>query len=60
MPLLQAQLVDGTNSSIAKSWATALQPVGAAPSPVATATGLPQTIVSQIRVYQRFFYINPI
>jgi hypothetical protein len=58
MPKLQAQLIDGTDSSVAQSWTTALAPAGSQSSPVATATGLPQSIVSQIRVYQRFFYIN--
>jgi prepilin-type N-terminal cleavage/methylation domain-containing protein len=38
MPKLQAQLIDGTDSSVAQSWATALAPVaGSQASPVSTA-----------------------
>jgi prepilin-type N-terminal cleavage/methylation domain-containing protein len=59
MPTLEAQLADGTSSAVAQTWQTALTPVsGTGVSPVATATGIPQAIISQIRVYQRYFYVN--
>ena len=44
---------------VTTSWAYALTPTSAGGnSPMATATGIPQTMVSQIRVYQRCFYLN--
>jgi prepilin-type N-terminal cleavage/methylation domain-containing protein len=59
MPKLQLALADGTSSAVAQTWLTALTPVsGTGVSPAATATGLPQPIISQIRVYQRYFYVN--
>ena len=59
MAKLSQALADGVDATVAKTWLTATAPTSAgANSPVATATGLPQQIVSQVRVYQRFFYIN--
>lgn len=62
---LAAQFVDSPDpsisspSGIAQTWNAAITPTSATvPSAVSTATGLPQSMVSQIRVYQRFFYIN--
>jgi len=51
-----AYLLDATNN---KGWAYALLPTSAGgKSPLATATGMPQSMVSQIRLYQRYFYLN--
>jgi hypothetical protein len=57
LQLADAQLLNGLDNT-AQVWNTAITPSGSQPSPAATATGLPQSIVSQIRVYQRYFYIN--
>jgi hypothetical protein len=60
MPQLQAQLVDANPGNspnppndTAQVWTAAL-----ASGNVASAVALPQSIVSQIRVYERAFYIN--
>jgi prepilin-type N-terminal cleavage/methylation domain-containing protein len=54
MPQLQAQLVDANPpNDTAQVWTAAL-----ASGNVASAVALPQSIVSQIRVYERAFYIN--
>ena len=59
MAKLAQALADGADANVAKTWQTATTPTSAgANSPFATTTGLPQQIASQVRVYQRFFYIN--
>jgi prepilin-type N-terminal cleavage/methylation domain-containing protein len=41
------------------TWTSAITPAaGGGKSAVSSATNIPQTMVSQIRIYQRFFYIN--
>jgi prepilin-type N-terminal cleavage/methylation domain-containing protein len=48
-----------TAATVVATWTTALTPPSAgAKSAVSTATGMPQAMVSQIRIYQRYFYIN--
>jgi prepilin-type N-terminal cleavage/methylation domain-containing protein len=42
-----------------KAWTSAITPPNAtSKSAVSTATGIPQPMASQIRIFQRFFYIN--
>jgi prepilin-type N-terminal cleavage/methylation domain-containing protein len=59
MAKLSTALADGNDATVANTWTQSLLPPSAgSKSPFSVATGLPQEAVSQIRVYQRYFYIN--
>jgi type II secretory pathway pseudopilin PulG len=63
MPKLEgafADIIDSTSASnVVTTWTSAITPASAGTaSAVSTASGIPQTMVSQIRIYQRYFYIN--
>jgi hypothetical protein len=53
-------ITDGTSAAnIITTWTSAITPPSAGTnSTVSTTSGIPQAIVSQIRIYQRYFYIN--
>jgi prepilin-type N-terminal cleavage/methylation domain-containing protein len=55
-----ADIIDSTSAAnVVTTWTSAITPVSAGTaSAVSTASGIPQTMVSQIRIYQRYFYIN--
>jgi hypothetical protein len=53
-----SDLADFLNPAKSTGWAYQLLPNGSAASPFSIATGMPQSMVSQIRIYQRYFYIN--
>jgi hypothetical protein len=59
MAKLASAFADGTDATVANTWTAAITPASAgSKSAVSTATGIPQEMVSQVRIYQRFFYIN--
>jgi len=59
MAKLAAAFADGTDATVANTWTAAITPASAgSKSTVSTATGIPQAMISQVRIYQRFFYIN--
>jgi len=54
-----ANMLNPSSANAATSWTYALIPTSAGgKSPLASATGVPQGMVSQIRFYQRCFYLN--
>jgi len=54
-----AYLLDPTKSSAPVSWAYALLPgKGVSTAAITGSTKLPQAMISQIRLYQRYFYLN--
>jgi prepilin-type N-terminal cleavage/methylation domain-containing protein len=63
MPKLASAFPDVTSGATAAAvlanWTAAITPGAAGTkSAVSTATAIPQAMVSQIRIYQRYFYIN--
>ena len=59
MAKLASAFADGTDATVANTWTAAITPASAgSKSAVSTATDIPQAMISQVRIYQRFFYIN--